>query len=175
MSTPPFDRPDPRAALQAELARSGGLSILFSQAVADRVGVDPTDLEAMDILRQTGPIPAGRLAELTGLTTAAVTGLVDRLERRSWARRDADPTDRRRVIVRPLVENAERELEPFFAGIGAATANLIAHYSEEEIALMLDFFARSNAILAEQIALVRKAEATAGRCKSEKHGHGTAE
>lgn len=163
MSSPSSDRRDARAALQGELARSGGLSVLLSQAIADRVGVVPTDLEAMDLLRQTGPIPAGRLAELTGLTTAAVTGLLDRLERRGWARREPDPSDRRRVIVRPLLENAERELEPFYAGIGQATADLIARYGEAEIALLLDFLLQSNAIVAEQIALVRAAEPADGR------------
>jgi DNA-binding MarR family transcriptional regulator len=163
MSSPPSDRDDPRAALQGELARSGGLSVLLSQAIADRVGVVPTDLEAMDLLRQSGPIPAGRLAELTGLTTAAVTGLLDRLERRGWARREPDPSDRRRVIVRPLLENAESELEPFYAGIGQATADLIARYGEAEIALLLDFLLQSNAIVAAQIALVRSAESAGGR------------
>lgn len=163
MSSPSPERSDPRATLQEELARSGGLSVLLSQAIADRVGVVPSDLEAMDLLRQTGPVPAGRLAEMTGLTTAAVTGLLDRLERRGWARREPDPNDRRRVIVRPLLENAERELEPFYAGIGQATANLIASYAEPEVALLLDFLVRSNAIVAEQIALARAAEPAAGR------------
>jgi DNA-binding MarR family transcriptional regulator len=157
MSSSSSERRDPRAALQDELARSGGLSVLLSQAIADRVGVTPTDLEAMDLLRQSGPIPAGRLAELTGLTTAAVTGLLDRLERRGWARRDPDPGDRRRVIVRPLLENAERELGPLYAGVGRAMADLIARLGEPEVALMLDFLAQSNAILAEQIALMRAA------------------
>lgn len=163
MSSPSFDRHDPKAALQGELARSGGLSVLLSQAIADRIGVVPTDLEAMDLLRQSGPIPAGRLAELTGLTTAAVTGLLDRLERRGWARRDADPSDRRRVIVWPLLEQAERDLEPLYAGIGGATASLIARYGEKEVALILDFLVQSNAIVAEQIALVRAAEPSGRR------------
>jgi DNA-binding MarR family transcriptional regulator len=155
MSSSSSDRIDSKAALQGELARSGGLSVLLSQAIADRVGVVPSDLEAMDLLRQNGPIPAGRLAELTGLTTAAVTGLLDRLERRGWARREPDPGDRRRVIVQPLLENAERELEPFYAGIGREMADLIARYGDAEIALLLDFLVQSNAIVAEQIALVR--------------------
>jgi DNA-binding MarR family transcriptional regulator len=155
MSSSSSDRIDSKAALQGELARSGGLSVLLSQAIADRVGVAPSDLEAMDLLRQNGPIPAGRLAELTGLTTAAVTGLLDRLERRGWARREPDPGDRRRVIVQPLLENAERELEPFYAGIGREMADLIARYGEAEIALLLDFLVQSNAIVTEQIALVR--------------------
>jgi DNA-binding MarR family transcriptional regulator len=155
MSSSSSDRIDSKAALQGELARSGGLSVLLSQAIADRVGVAPSDLEAMDLLRQNGPIPAGRLAELTGLTTAAVTGLLDRLERRGWARREPDPGDRRRVIVQPLLENAERELEPFYSAIGQATTDLIARYGEAEIALLLDFLVQSNAIVTEQIALVR--------------------
>src|SRR5262245_57364932 len=135
MSSPSSNRHDPKTALQEELAQSGGLSVMLSQAIADRVGVPSTDLEAMDLLRQSGPIPAGRLAELTGLTTAGITGLLDRLESRGWARREQDPSDRRRVIVRPLAENAERELGPLYAGIGEAMATLIARYGEPEVAL----------------------------------------
>ena len=65
---------------------------------------------------------AGRLAELTGLTTGAITGLVDRLERRGYARREPHPTDRRSVIVQPLIENAERDLAPSYAGMSQGNA-----------------------------------------------------
>ena len=79
--------------------------------------MNPTDLESLDILARHGPMTAGRLAEMTGLTTGAITGLVDRLERRGYARREPHPTDRRSVIVQPLIENAERDLGPSYVGM----------------------------------------------------------
>jgi len=159
VSTPRLDRAALLGALFDELRQVSSLSVLFSQAVADRVGMTPTDLETLDILWRSGPIPAGRLAELTGLTTGAVTGLVDRLERRGYARREPDPTDRRRVIVRPVLEHAEREIEPHFAALGRAMNELFARYRDEELAVMLDVMTRSNQIVFEQIAKVRTADA----------------
>jgi DNA-binding MarR family transcriptional regulator len=153
----------PRAAqveaLQAEMARVGTLSVMFSQAVADRAGINSTDLESLDILRREGPMTAGRLAELTGLSTGgAITALIDRLERLGYVRREPDATDRRRVIVRALAERAERDLGPFYASMDQEARELIARYSDQEIALLLDFLTRTNAMMQQQIARVRETE-----------------
>src|SRR5579875_3784865 len=83
-------------ALVAEFRRSSAYSVLFSQAVAVRLGVNSTDMECADLLFLNGPMTAGRLAGLTGLTTGAITGVINRLERRGWVQREADPSDRRR-------------------------------------------------------------------------------
>jgi DNA-binding MarR family transcriptional regulator len=171
MSTPSLERAELLAAVADELGRVSSLSVLFSQAVAERVGMNPTDLETLDVLHRSGPIPAGRLAELTGLTTGAVTGLVDRLERRGYVRREPDPSDRRRVIVRPLPENAARDLGPFFASIGQAMNELAARYGDEELAVILDFMRRAGAIASAQITKVR-ADATAD---TERRPHPAAE
>jgi DNA-binding MarR family transcriptional regulator len=149
-------REDRIAALLAALGQMDALSVLFSQAVADRAGINSTDLESLDLLRHQGPMTAGRLAALTGLTTGgAITALIDRLERLGYARRERDPADRRRVIVRALVAQAEHDLDPLYAGMGAAMHDLAARYSDEEIDLLLDFIARANVITHEQIAAVR--------------------
>lgn len=148
-----------RAALLAEGARVGGLSVLFSQAVADRAGINPTDLESLDVLRRHGPMTAGRLAELTGLSTGgAITALIDRLERRGYVCRERDTEDRRRVIVRVLPERTDRELAPLYASLEVATRDLVARYSDEEIAIILDFMTRTSELMMEQIARVRDAE-----------------
>jgi DNA-binding MarR family transcriptional regulator len=143
------------AALERALRETSALSVLFSQAVADRAGMNPTDLESLDILARYGPMTAGRLAELTGLTTGAITGLVDRLEGRGYARREPHPTDRRSVIVRPLIENAERDLAPSYAAMSRAMDELVTRYSDEELAVIADFMTRAAAVTAEQIAEVR--------------------
>jgi DNA-binding MarR family transcriptional regulator len=155
MSSPPTDRAATMAALDRSLRESSGLGVLFSQAVADRVGLNPTDLESLDILARHGPMTAGRLAALTGLTTGAITGLIDRLERRGYARREPHPTDRRSVIVRPLLEQAEREISPAYAGMSLATQELLSRYSDKQLAVILDFLTRAAVITGEQIAKFR--------------------
>jgi len=129
--------------------------VLFSQAVADRVGISATDLETLDILVRSGPLTAGRLAELTGLTTGAITGLVDRLERRGYAHREPHPMDRRSVIVQPLIENAERDLAPLYAGMSQAMRELMSGYSDEELSVITEFLTRAASITADQVARLR--------------------
>ena len=148
------DRASTVAALDRALRETSAQSVLFSQAVADRVGMNPTDLESLDILARHGPMTAGRLAELTGLTTGAITGLVDRLESRGYARRERHPTDRS-VIVRPLIENAERDLAASYAAMSTAMDELVSRYSDQELAVIADFMTRAAAVTAEQIARVR--------------------
>jgi DNA-binding MarR family transcriptional regulator len=155
MSSRSRDRAASEAALDRALRDTSAQTVLFSHAVADQVGISPTDLESLDILARNGPMTAGRLAELTGLTTGAITGLVDRLERRGYARREPHPTDRRSVIVQPLTEAAERDLAPSYAGMSQAMGELISGYSDEELSVITDFMTRAAAITAEQVAAVR--------------------
>jgi DNA-binding MarR family transcriptional regulator len=157
VSSPTVDRASLNAALDEALRETSALSVLFSQAVADRVGLNPTDLESLDILVRNGPMTAGRLAELTGLTTGAITGLVDRLERRGYAVREPHPTDRRSIIVKALQAALERDLEPPYAGMKKALERLLARYSDAEIALVLDFMTRAAAMTREEIATLRSA------------------
>lgn len=90
-------------------------TILFHQALADLLGFHITDHRCMHFLHSHGPMPAGRLAELTGLTTAAVTGIIDRLEEAGYVRRVNDPKDRRRTIVEPIRnKKLETKLQTIF-------------------------------------------------------------
>ena len=155
MSSPGDDRSALIAALIVALREASGKSVLFSQAVADRVGMNPTDLESLELLVRHGPMTAGQLAERTGLTTGAVTGLIDRLERHGYARRERHPSDRRSVIVRPLLEAVERDLGPAFVPMDRAMHALLARYSDEEIAVILDFMTRAAEMTNEQIAALR--------------------
>jgi DNA-binding MarR family transcriptional regulator len=143
------------AKLDVALRDASGRSVLFSQAVADSAGMNPTDLESLDLLARNGPMTAGRLADLTGLTTGAITGLIDRLERRGYARRKPHPSDRRSVIVQPLIENAERDLGPAYASMNQAMDELLSRYSDEELAVILDFTTRAAEITSQQIAALR--------------------
>ncbi len=71
-------------ALDRELQRVGTWTVLFKQALAERLGISASDLECLDLLAETGPVTAGGLAEHTGLTTAAATGIIDRLIQLTW-------------------------------------------------------------------------------------------
>ena len=155
MSSPSSERRAIEAALDRALRDTSAQSVLFSQAVADRVGMNPTDLESLDILARNGPMTAGRLAEMTGLTTGAITGLIDRLERRGYARREPHPTDRRSVIVKPLIENAERDLGLAYVAMSEAMDELMSRYNDDDLATILDFMTRAATITAEQIARIR--------------------
>jgi DNA-binding MarR family transcriptional regulator len=103
-----------------------------------------------------GPITAGGLAEATGLTTGAITGVIDRLERAGFARRERDPEDRRKVLVRaePVVN---QRVVPLFEPMQRAAMTALAPYRDGELALLLDFFTRVR-----ETALAAMAELRAG-------------
>lgn len=149
-------------AVDGELRRIASLSVLFSHAVAERLGLHPTDLECLGFLFEEGAVPAGRLAELTGLTTGAITRLIDRLERAGYVRREPDPRDRRRVLVRPVRERGP-EIARYFEPLGRAMAALYARYSDAELALVLDFVQQAAAAAQEEVARLRAAPAPGGR------------
>jgi DNA-binding MarR family transcriptional regulator len=115
---------------------------LFSNAVAARLGVNSTDLECLGYLVD-GPVTAGRLAEATGLTSGAITGVIDRLERAGFARRERDTADRRRVLVHATALVMKRAA-PLFAPMAAATEAAIEPYRDDQLELLLDFLARAR-------------------------------
>ena len=112
------------ARLNYEFRQLSAATVLFHQAVADRLGMNITDHKCADILALAGPLTAGELARRTGLTTGAITGVIDRLERAGCARRVRDPSDRRRVIVEPIRKRIEERIAPLFESMARATAEL---------------------------------------------------
>ncbi len=143
------------ANLEREQRRAGAQGVLFGQAVAERLGINQSDMETLDLLRWTGPVTAGRLAELTGLTTGAVTRMIDRLERDDYVRREPDPADRRRVIVNLVPEAVER-VAPLYASLQRAMSALYQRYSDAELATLLDHFSRIYAVMLEETARMRR-------------------
>lgn len=146
------------AALNAAMRDTSGQGVLYSQAVAQRLGINSTDLECLDLVVLRGPLTAGALAEATGLTTGAITGVIDRLERAGFARRARDAVDRRKVLVRALPAVAER-VAPLFEPMQRAAMAALSSYREEELALLLDFLNRAReAALAAMAELTSSAE-----------------
>src|SRR5438034_2670026 len=96
---PPTTRAELLAALNEAARRQSTATVLFHAAVAERLGLSATDHKYADLIARQGPMTAGELADRAGLTTGAITGVLDRLERAGWVRRERDPHDRRRVMV----------------------------------------------------------------------------
>ncbi len=114
-------------------------TIMFHQTVADVLGLHITDHKCLDIIYRFGAMPAGRLGELTGLTTGAVTGIIDRLEEAGYVRRTNDPKDRRRIIVEPTGNRKlERKIEGIFVPLHERMHELLSSYSDIELNFLLD-------------------------------------
>jgi DNA-binding MarR family transcriptional regulator len=131
------------AALNQVMRDASGTGVLYSQAVAERLGINATDLECLDHIVTKGPITAGALAEATGLTTGAITGVIDRLERAGFAKREHDAQDRRKVMVRALPAVAKR-IMPLFAPMERHAMAALGTLSDDELAKFLEIMARAN-------------------------------
>jgi DNA-binding MarR family transcriptional regulator len=134
----------------------GNSSSMLLAACADRLGLHSTDWGCVLLLNEALPQPltAGQLAELTGLTTGAVTGVLDRLEGAGFVRRDRDPRDRRRVIVR-LVPEAMARVRPLFMGLVADMRALHGDYSDDELGLFVEMLTRSSEVLRTHARRIR--------------------
>jgi DNA-binding MarR family transcriptional regulator len=112
-------------------------TIMFHQAVADELGLPITDHKCLDLIHRFGAMPAGRLAELTSLTTGAVTGMIDRLEKAGYVRRTNDPKDRRKTIIEPISnKKLERKIEMIFMPIHERMHKFLSSYSDSELAFL---------------------------------------
>ena len=131
-------------------------TVMFHQAVADELGLYITDHKCMDIIHRFGAMPAGRLGEMTGLTTGAITGMIDRLEKAGYVRRTNDPKDRRRTIVEPVRnKKLEKKLETIFTPFHEKIHKLLSSYSASELAFLLDVLTKSIELTREESKRLR--------------------
>jgi DNA-binding MarR family transcriptional regulator len=121
-----------------EVRRSHGATDRFDQAVAEAMGLNRTDMRCLDVIEREGPVPAGRLAEVTGLTSGAITTVLDRLERADYARRVHDSADRRRVLVE-LTPQARKHAGEFYLPHAEASEEIYERYTREQLELLLGF------------------------------------
>jgi DNA-binding MarR family transcriptional regulator len=120
-------------------------TVIFHHLIGERLGLNPTDHKCLDVIIKSGtPTTASQLAEETGLSTGAITGVVDRLEKAGYVRRKRDQKDRRLVFINPLIDKAMVKLRPIFDPIKQASRNLYSKYSDEELAIILDFVISCN-------------------------------
>jgi DNA-binding MarR family transcriptional regulator len=139
---PALSRPKARAALLQDLEhamrRSSAQGVIFGQTVATSIGISGSDLECLDFLILEGRVTAGRLAEVTGLTTGAITGVVDRLEKAGLVRRERDASDRRKVFIAVVPENIAK-VGRFYEHMHRSMLKLWEGYSDAELQLLLGF------------------------------------
>jgi DNA-binding MarR family transcriptional regulator len=165
-----------RDAILEEFARVGrehsDATVLFHSTLAHQLDLHPTDYKALSILERLGALSAGQIARHSGLATASVTNLVDRLERKGFVRRVSDPRDRRRVMVEPIADRvtAARGL---FASTRRSLARLVERYSDEDLVVIADFLSRNAERLHAETTKVASPTAPSGSRKSQTRRSGS--
>lgn len=132
--------------------------ITFHEVVARQLGMSAAERKTLDVLAELGLATPGQLAQATGLTTGAITGIVDRLEKAGYARREPNPNDRRSLLIRPLQqEKLGKLLGPIFGSLSAAMTAMAGHYTPEELDVVARYLTDTIAVLkAETVKLKAK-------------------
>lgn len=126
-------------------------SIFMHEAIARKAGLSGTDHKYLGFILQHSSITAGEIAKITGLTTGAVTGLIDRLEKKKLVRRQFIKEDRRKVMIVPNRENSLKLLAPIFDTLQQKTLQLLSTFSTEEI-LTIERYFTGAAVVMEQMS-----------------------
>lgn len=151
----PRDREALVAAFDRETRRMGSMATLHNHAIADAIGLHQTDQQCLDLLDWAEPLTAGELAGHLGLTSGAVTGLIDRLEAGGWVRRERDPSDRRRVFVH-LSHARGGELWPLYQPMSETIGAYREALPDEDLATVVGFLEFANEMMADATAHARR-------------------
>ncbi len=147
-------REDLVAALGLESRRYQNAQDAFDDVAVARLGINRTDGRCLDILDQHERMTAGELARESGLSSGAVTTLLDRLERRGYVRRVRDTADRRRIFIE-LTDEARGRAWEIWGPIAESVTALFDGYSDAELETILRFLRLSTAFLAEHTERIR--------------------
>ena len=134
----------------------------LGQTVAIRFGLSESDIETLEQLIDMGATTAGRLSEITGLTSGAVTRVIDRLEQAGYVRRIPDPADRRRVIVEVVPERVA-SIQSTLDRVSSASAKEIGRYTDAQLNLIADFLTKMEAITRDEATALRDSPEAAGQ------------
>lgn len=147
-----FEAPEARLSQADMLHRDLSTAvIMFHEAVSRRLGMSAGDRKCLQVLSELGEVTPGRLAQATGLSTGAITGVVDRLEKAGYAARRPNPDDRRSVLVRPVRQaQAMQVLGPIFGSLSVAMAELSQRYTPVQLALIHGYLAETTEVLRRQ-------------------------
>lgn len=134
--------------------RHSTATVLFHHAIAERLGLGPTDHKCLDLLVEQGTLTGTELAALTGLSSGAITGVVARLERAGYLHREPDPQDGRRQLLRPVPERMA-EVAQVFAGLQRDAAVLVAGFDTAQLEAIAQFLDRATRFARERSAVLR--------------------
>jgi DNA-binding MarR family transcriptional regulator len=130
--------------------------VVFHELVGECLGLSATDRKCLDLLSR-GRVTAGEIATFTGLTTGAVTGIIDRLAKAGYAERVNDPQDRRRVLVaRKANSQLDKLLPAIFDPLGKDMTAVTSKYTQRELQVIADFLAQTREVLLRNTARVEK-------------------
>jgi DNA-binding MarR family transcriptional regulator len=139
-----------------EFRAAGNLDSAFDNLAAERLGLNRTDLHAVNIIENSGGLTAGELAREAGLTTGAVTGVIDRLERAGYARRVPDPDDRRRVKLEVTPKFYARADKIWGPVATDWTSRLGKGFTAEELERVIEFLRTTSELSREHVERLRK-------------------
>ena len=127
--------------------------VLFHHAVAERLGLGPTDHKCLDLLRDRGAMSGSDLGAITGLTSGAITGVVARLERAGYLRREPDPHDGRKQILHLAMKRShiQEVINPLREDVAALLENFDAH----QLTAVAEFLASTTDLIYRHAALLR--------------------
>ncbi|PWW26714.1 MULTISPECIES: MarR family winged helix-turn-helix transcriptional regulator [unclassified Chryseobacterium] len=124
-------------------------SIFMHEAIARKAGLSSTDHKYLGLILQYESITAGEISKLTGLTTGAVTGLIDRLEKKELLKRQFIKEDRRKVMIIPNTEKSMKLLGPIFEELQQKTMKLVSTFSKKEIETIERYFREATLLMKE--------------------------
>jgi DNA-binding MarR family transcriptional regulator len=139
-----------------EFRAAGNQDTAFDNLAAERLGLNRTDLHAINTIENSGGLTAGELAKAAGLTTGAVTGVIDRLERAGYARRGADPSDRRRVKVEVTPKFYARADKIWGPAAADWTSRLGERFTAEELERVTEFLRIANELSRQHVERLRE-------------------
>ena len=144
--------------LTCELRQFNGFSASFFRVAAAQTGMAVTDIQVIDLLDLHGPSTAGQLSELTGLTTGAITRILDRLEKAGLVGRERDSNDGRKVVVRLARDTDDtHKIRSLLSSVGIAWNEVASRYDDEQIAFLLEFLTLSNTLSMQKLVQLRQA------------------
>lgn len=137
-------------------------TVFLHQAIAQSVGLNATDTKCIDIILSYphGSVTAGGLSGMTGLTTGAITHILDRLEKKQFIKRVRDTRDRRKIFIRVRPESLE-PLAPKYEEIGKAYMSLAEQYGDKELQLICDYMEKASEVSKRELANLFAANTTA--------------
>jgi DNA-binding MarR family transcriptional regulator len=134
--------------------RHSTAAVLFHHAVAERLGLGPTDHKCLDLLRERGPMTGSELAAITGLTSGAITGVVARLEKAGYLHREPDPNDGRKQTLYPTQERV-RDLLAVIDPVREDVGGLLQGFDDHQLTAIAEFLERTTDIIYRHAALLR--------------------